>query len=112
MVTAELAAAIPALIFMLLVAVNAVMIGIDQVRCVDAARAAARAAARGDSAAAVQEAGARAGPSGSTISVATGDALVQVTVAAPVPGPFGWLVGGRPLRSSASTPVESAGPRS
>ena len=38
MVTAELAATIPTLIFVLLIAVNAVMIGINQVRCVDAAR--------------------------------------------------------------------------
>nr|WP_183321769.1 TadE family type IV pilus minor pilin [Flexivirga oryzae] len=110
MVTAELAAAIPALIFVLLVAVNAVMIGIDQVRCVDAARAAARAAARGDSAQAVQEVGARAGPSGSAVSVAAGGAMVTVTVSAPVPGPFGWLVGGQPLRASATTPVEDADP--
>lgn len=106
MVTAELAATIPALIFVLLIAVNAVMIGINQVRCVDAARVAARAAARGDSPAAVQRVGARAGPSGSTVEVAGGDQEVTVTVTASVPGPFGWLVGGRPLRSTVSTPVE------
>ncbi|GGB26656.1 hypothetical protein GCM10011492_16140 [Flexivirga endophytica] len=110
MVTAELAATIPALIFVLLVAVNAVMIGINQVRCVDAARVAARAAARGDSAAAVRQVGARAGPSGSTVLVAGGGEEVTVTVTAPVPGPFGWLVGGAPLRSVVTTPVESAEP--
>lgn len=112
MVTAELAATIPALIFVLLIAVNAVMIGINQVRCVDAARVAARAAARGDSASAVQEVGARAGPSGSTVAVAGGGAgaEVTVTVTAPVPGPFGWLVGGKPLQSEITTPVESSEP--
>ncbi|MFC6704214.1 TadE family type IV pilus minor pilin [Flexivirga alba] len=111
MVTAELAATIPTLIFVLLIAVNAVMIGINQVRCVDAARVAARAAARGDSTSAVQEVGVRAGPSGSTVAVAGGGrAEVTVTVTAPVPGPFGWLVGGKPLRSVITTPVESSEP--
>jgi len=107
MVTAELAAAIPALVFVLLVAINAVMIGIDQVRCVDAARAAARAAARGDSAMAVHEVGARAGPPGGSVAVAAVAGNVTVTVTAPVPGPFGWLVGGKSLRASATTPVEA-----
>lgn len=110
MVTAELAATIPTLIFVLLIAVNAVMIGINQVRCVDAARVAARAAARGDSTFAVQEVGARAAPARSTVAVVAGGAEVTVTVSAPVPGPFGWLVGGRPLRSMATTPVESSEP--
>lgn len=106
MVTAELAATMPALVFVLLVAVNAVLIGINQVRCVDAARAAARAAARGDSQAAVQQTGGRAAPPGSAVSVTGGGAEVTVTVTAPVPGPFGWLVGGQPLHASATTPVE------
>ncbi|MDN5805167.1 MAG: pilus assembly protein, partial [Microlunatus sp.] len=85
MVPAELAATIPALIFVLLIAVNAVMIGINQVRCVDAARVAARAAARGDSAAAVQEVGARGGPAGSGVAVSGGGGAVTVTVQAPGP---------------------------
>lgn len=108
MVTAELAATIPALMFVLLVAVNAVMIGINQVRCVDAARVAARAAARGDSPSAVQRVGVRAGPSGSAVQVAAGAEQVTVTVSAPVPGPFGWLVGGKPLRSVVTTPAETS----
>ncbi|GAB3491645.1 hypothetical protein GCM10027572_16510 [Flexivirga lutea] len=111
MVTAELAATLPALIFVLLIAVNAVMIGINQVRCVDAARAAARAAARGDSPAAVQQAGARAGPSGSIVKVTGAGGEITVRVTAPVPGPFGWLVGGEPLRATAATPVETADPQ-
>lgn len=119
MVTAELAATIPTLIFVLLIAVNSVMLGINQVRCVDAARVAARAAARGDSASAVQQVGARAGPSGSTVAVVVvggggsgrgAEVTVTVTVTAPVPGPFGWLVGGKPLLSVITTPVESSEP--
>lgn len=112
MVTAELAATMPALIFVLLIAVNAVMIGINQVRCVDAARVAARAAARGDSAGAVQRVGIRAGPAGSSVHVAVGGDEVTVTVSARVPGPFGWLVGGKPLRSQVTSPVETSEPQS
>lgn len=112
MVTAELAATIPALVFVLLIAVNAVMIGISEVRCVDAARVAARAAARGDSAVAVQEVGIRAGPSGTSVAVAAAGGEVTVTVTAPVPGPFGWLVSGQRLHSSITTPVEHAEPDS
>jgi hypothetical protein len=106
MVTAELAATIPALIFVLLIAVNAVMIGINQVRCVDAARVAARAAARGDSPGAVQQVGVRAGPAGSTVTIVDAAGEVTVTVTAPLPGSFGWLVGGKPLRSEVTTPTE------
>lgn len=108
MVTAELAATIPTLLFVLLVAINAVMIGINQVRCVDAARVAARAAARGDSPGVIQRVGARAGPSGSAVAVDDAGGEVTVTVTAPVPGPFGWLVGGKPLRSTVTTPTEGA----
>ncbi|WP_265443181.1 TadE family type IV pilus minor pilin [Flexivirga meconopsidis] len=111
MVTAELAATLPALIFVLVVALNAVLIGIDQVRCVDAARVAARAAARGDSAAAVRQVGARAGPGGAAVEVRGGPGAaggtVIVTVRAPVPGPFGWLTGGADLSATVTTPVES-----
>ncbi|RNI18333.1 hypothetical protein EFY87_18105 [Flexivirga caeni] len=107
MVTAELAATIPALVFVLLIALNAVLIGINQVRCVDAARVAARAAARGDSPGAVQAAGARAAPSGSAVVVSTAGSDVTVTVTAPVPGPFGWLVGGHRLTSTVTTPAEA-----
>jgi Flp pilus assembly protein TadG len=48
MVTAELAACLPVLLLVLAVALSAVAIGADRVRVQDAAREAARAAARGD----------------------------------------------------------------
>ena len=112
MVTAELAVALPALLAVLVIGVNALMIGVAQIRCVDAARVAARAAARGDPAASVVEVGARVAPRGAGIAVsggagtAGGQVTVRVTVAAP--GPIGWLAGGRPLRSSVTTPVEQS----
>ena len=49
MVTAELAVVLPALLLVLAVALSALGLAVDQVRCVDAAAAGARAAARGDS---------------------------------------------------------------
>ena len=50
MVTAELAAALPVLVLVLAVAVSAVSVSAARIRAQDAAREAARAAARGDSA--------------------------------------------------------------
>ena len=97
MVTAELAATLPAVVFVLVVLLNAVVLGIDQVRCVDAARAAARSAARGDSASRVQQIGERAAPDGAAISVAASGRSVTVHVSSPVPGPFAWLAGGQRL---------------
>ena len=59
MATAELAVVLPAVLLVLAVALSALGLAIDQIRCVDAARAGARAAARGDTAAAVTRRGAR-----------------------------------------------------
>lgn len=100
MVTAELAATLPAVVFVLTVLLNAVAIGIDQVRCVDAARAAARVAARGDGAAQARTIGARAAPEGARIRVTVRGGRVQAAVQADVPGPFGWLIDGRSLGAS------------
>ena len=108
MVSAELAAAVPAVVFVLAVALNAMAIGIDQIRCADGARLAARAAARGDTVEAIRAAGLRNAPDRASVDVADGD-LVQVTVTSPVPGPFGWLVGGTDLSATARAPHEQAG---
>ena len=55
MATAELAVVLPAVLLVLAVALSALGLAIDQIRCVDAARAGARAAARGDTAGAVTQ---------------------------------------------------------
>jgi len=47
MVTAELALAVPVVVMVLALGLAAIRVGVDQVRCVDAARLAARALARG-----------------------------------------------------------------
>ena len=80
MVTAELAAAVPAVLLMLVIGVTAVRLGVDEVRCVDAARLAARALARGDSEAAAVALAARAAPAGSAVTVSGLGAEVVVEV--------------------------------
>ena len=69
MATAELAVAIPTLVLVLFVALSALATVTDQVRCVDAARATARALARGDEHGAALSAGKRLAPPGASFTV-------------------------------------------
>lgn len=77
MATAELAVALPVLMLLVLTAVYAVQVAGTRVRCLDAAREVARAAARGDPSAAAL---ARAVLPGSTVAVRRGGANVTATV--------------------------------
>ncbi len=110
MVSAELAVALPAVILVLLMSLSALMVGIDQVRCTDAARIAARAAARGESDAVVRGNGLRAAPSGSTVVIGASDRLVRVTVSSPVRGPLGWVAGTGTLHSTGVAQQEDPTP--
>ncbi|BCJ32716.1 hypothetical protein Athai_02190 [Actinocatenispora thailandica] len=78
--TAEFAVAMPGVVLLLLVGLTAVAALIAKVECVDAAREAARAAARGDNGVA---AGSRAAPAHARVSVSTGESI-RATVTAPV----------------------------
>jgi Flp pilus assembly protein TadG len=80
MVTAELAAALPVLVLLLAVALSAVSVADLRVRTQDAAREAARAAARGDPDEARRLAGDVAPGASLTLSTADGDvtAVAQV----------------------------------
>jgi hypothetical protein len=80
MVTAEFAVVLPAVVFVLALSLGAMGLALDQVRCVDAARAGARAASRGDSPSAVILLTRRAAPSAALVSMNTSGALVQVSV--------------------------------
>jgi len=80
MATAEFAVVLPAVLLVLALSLGAWGLAWDQVRCVDAARAGARAASRGDSAAAVILVASRAAPAGAVVSMVTSGELVQVTV--------------------------------
>jgi hypothetical protein len=95
-VTAEAAVAVPALVFLALGLVWALMAAAAQIQCVDAARAGARAAARGEPAAGVREAALAAAPRGASVAVARDGDLVRVRVraAAPGPGPLSIGLGG------------------
>lgn len=86
-VTAEAAVAVPALVFLALGLVWALMAAAAQIQCVDAARAGARAAARGESAADVRGAALAAAPRRADVAVAREGDLVRVRVRAAAPGP-------------------------
>lgn len=91
MVTAETAMVLPLLVVVTALAMAVLAHGIDQVRCVDAARSAARAAARGDSVEAVRSAARSGAPPGSAVTVSPAGETVVVEVTAP--GRAAWLPG-------------------
>jgi len=93
MVTAETAVVLPVLLLVLAGAVAAVTVVGAQMRCVDAAREAARAAARGESADVVHAIAVRTAPSGAGAVITDAGEEVRVTVTARV-APLGPL----PLR--------------
>jgi Flp pilus assembly protein TadG len=82
MVTAETAVVLPVLLLVLAAAVAAVTVVGAQLRCVDAAREGARAAARGEPVAVVEALVARAAPDGATTTVTVGPEEVRVRVSA------------------------------
>ena len=105
MVTAELAVAIPSVVLVLALCLVAVKAGIDQIRCVDAARIGSRSAARGDDAGTVRALAARAAPDGARVQVDAGAQGVRVTVTVRTGG-WGALPGWD-LSATAVTPAES-----
>lgn len=113
MVTAELAVAIPAAVFVLAGLVAAVVGVGGQLRCVDAAREAARAAARGESDAVVRQIAAEVAPAGATVTITGGDETVTVVVRAtysPLGGRFGefTLVGESTARREPTADADGA----
>lgn len=86
-VTVEAALAVPALVLllgMLLWGLGAVGV---QLRCADAARAGARAAARGEAAATVREVAEAAAPEGAVVRVVRDGPLLRVRIEARTLGP-------------------------
>jgi Flp pilus assembly protein TadG len=88
MVTAETAVVLPVLLLVLAAVVAAVVVVGAQLRCVDAAREGARAAARGEDVAAVRALVAQVAPDGAVTAVAVAGGQVRVTVTAE-PTPLG-----------------------
>lgn len=85
--TAETAVALPAVVLVAVAAMWGVSIASAQLSCTDAARAGARAAARGESLAAVRDRVAAAAPTGATVRVGRDGVLTRVEVTATVRAP-------------------------
>jgi Flp pilus assembly protein TadG len=103
MVTAETAVVLPVLLLVLAAAVAAVTVVGAQLRCVDAAREGARAAARGEGSAVVLAAARRAAPAGSVAELSVTGENVRVRVSVRI-APLGLL----PLRVRVSADAVAA----
>ena len=79
--TVEIAVALPALVLVTVAALWGVTAAAAQVRCVDAVRAGARAAARGEPLPAVRAVVAGAAPAGARVGVSRGPETTRVEVA-------------------------------
>jgi len=106
-VTAELAVGLPAVVMVLVAVLLIAGAAITQVRCTDAARAAARSAALGEDAATVAAIVDDLAGADAQVSVADGGAWVRVTVTAPVG--TSWLGGSLTARATFAVPVEPDG---
>ena len=83
MVTAETAVVIPVLVFLLALLLGVIGHGVDYIRVTDAARSAARLAARGETPHDVQRQALAEAPAGSTIQINHLGEQLRVTVSAP-----------------------------
>lgn len=91
MVTAEIAVALPVLVLLMAAGITAVLVVGAQLRCVDAAREAARALARGDSMAVARGLARQTGPASATVTVSRSGDRVIVDVAGTAAGLGGVL---------------------
>lgn len=111
MVSAELAVALPSFIVVLVVALSAVVAATDEVRCLDAARASARLAARGDGTQAALEQGRRLAPPGARFTVTASATEVEVDVVGRPTMVLTWLGARGTPRAHAVAAREDLGPR-
>ncbi|PRY16081.1 TadE-like protein [Kineococcus rhizosphaerae] len=104
--TAEFALLLPTVVVLLALGTGAVRVVVAQVQCVDAARAGARAAARGEGPDVVRWAARAAGPRGAEVSVRVAGSSVTVEVSSRqrIAGPVGGTV---LARGSATAAAES-----
>jgi Flp pilus assembly protein TadG len=89
-VTAEFAVVLPVLVILLAAVLAAGAAGVAKLRCIDAARSAARLAARHEPSSVALDAARSAGPQGASVQLSTVGELVRVQVTArvrlPLPG--------------------------
>ena len=102
--TAEAAMALPALVVVLALAVGAVVTVNGQLRCVDAARAGARVAARGDTDGKAVDAARQVAPRGARVQVRHQGGRVRVSVSVTMRA--GRWLPGVPLRADATAEAE------
>ncbi|GAA4562140.1 TadE family type IV pilus minor pilin [Planotetraspora kaengkrachanensis] len=105
-VTAETAVALPALVVVLAAALWAIAVVGAQFQCVDAARAGARAAARGEPADAVREAVARSAPANARVDVSSDAEVARVQVTVRVEPGWGPVSPGVDVSASAVSALE------
>jgi Flp pilus assembly protein TadG len=108
MATAEMAAALPVLVLLLGFAVSVISIGAQQVRAEDAAREAARAAARGDLPRASQLAAAVAPGARVTVTRSGDDVIATVELRAHLVGSWSPAVTVSERAVAATEPVAGA----
>lgn len=108
-VTAEMAVLLPSLVLVAAALSWLVAVGVAQVQCVDAARDAARALARDESAEVATTLARQAAPRGARVSLRRTGGLVEVEVSYRASPPGGLLdaAASLDLRATASTPVEA-----
>jgi Flp pilus assembly protein TadG len=104
-VTVETAAVIPPLLLMLVMGLSLVSTIHAQLLCVDAARAAARSASRGEAQDDVLAAATRLGPSGAAATVRREGSLVVVVVKATA-RPLTRFLPGIPVKAEAAVEAE------
>ncbi|MFB6623140.1 TadE family type IV pilus minor pilin [Streptomyces sp. NPDC056374] len=102
-VTVEAALVLPVLALFTVTLLWALAAAAAQIRCVDAARAGARVAARAEPAGSAESAARAAAPEGARVAVTRSGELWRVTVEAPAPGPGGM---GLTLRAEAAALAE------
>ena len=89
--TAEFAVVLPAVVLMVVAGLTAFSVLFAQLRCVDAAREAALAAARGEADGVVRLAATRSGPADADVQVISSSTEVRVTVSGEAGGGGGLL---------------------
>lgn len=107
--TVETAMALPALVLILAVALWGVSAAAAQVACVDAARAGARAAARGEPVDMVRAAVRRAAPPGASVGLARDQVITRVVVRAAVRPPVRGLFPALRIGAQAVAATEPSG---
>lgn len=106
-VTAETAVIMPALVLLLAVVLAAAAAGMTVIRFEEAARASARAAARGETTAVAQQRAHEIAGETASVRIAGGPDRMTVTVSGPAPGVLGQWSGWQ-LRAEATAVTEGA----